>query len=91
MGVPAVIRERPPTTDTYALEQSQEEFYFSVPFDKLDLCLYALNQGLPAAAAAAATGLETDVVERVYEDIERKRRAAECLHAPPLLVADLGA
>ena len=60
LGVPAVIRERPPTTDTYALEQSQEEFYFSVPFDKLDLCLYALNEGLPAEAAAAATGLDAD-------------------------------
>ena len=46
LGVPAEIRERPPTTDTYALEQSQEEFYFSVPFDKLDLCLYARNHGL---------------------------------------------
>ena len=89
MGVPAVIRERPPTTDTYALEQSQEEFYFSVPFDKLDLCLYARNQGLPAESAAAATGLDVEVVERVYEDIERKRRAAEYLHAPPLLVGDL--
>jgi NAD+ synthase len=89
LGVPAVIRERPPTTDTYALEQSQEEFYFSVPFDKLDLCLYARNQGLPAEAAAAATGLDADLVERVFEDIERKRRAAEYLHAPPLLTADL--
>ena len=89
VGVPAAIRERPPTTDTYALEQSQEEFYFSVPFDKLDLCLYAHNQGLPAETAAAATGLEAEIVERVYEDIERKRRAAEYLHAPPLLVAGL--
>jgi NAD+ synthase len=88
VGVPAEIRERPPTTDTYALEQSQEEFYFSVPFDKLDLCLYARNQGLAAEAAAAATGLDVEVVERVYEDIERKRRAAEYLHAPPLLVAE---
>ena len=89
VGVPAAIRERPPTTDTYALEQSQEEFYFSVPFDKLDLCLYAHNHGLPAETAAAATGLEAEIVERVYEDIERKRRAAEYLHAPPLLVAGL--
>jgi len=86
LGVPAEIRERPPTTDTYALEQSQEEFYFAVPFDKLDICLYALNQGLPAEAAAAATGLDAETVERVYRDIERKRRAAEYLHAPPLLV-----
>jgi NAD+ synthase len=88
MGVPAVIRERPPTTDTYALEQSQEEFYFSVPFDKLDLCLYALNEGLPVEAAAAATGLDAGVVERVFEDIERKRRAAEYLLAPPILLTN---
>jgi NAD+ synthase len=89
LGVPAEIRERPPTTDTYALEQSQEEFYFSLPFDKLDVCLYAWNQGLTAEAAAGATGLDVAVVERVYEDIERKRRAAAYLHAPPLLVATL--
>ena len=88
LGVPAVIRERPPTTDTYALEQSQEEFYFSVPFDKLDLCLYALNEGLPVEAAAAATGLDADIVERVFEDIERKRRAAEYLLAPPILLTN---
>ena len=89
VGVPAVIRERPPTTDTYALEQSQEEFYFSVPFDKLDLCLFALNRGAPAEEAAAAAGLDAELVERVYEDIERKRRAAAYLHAPPLLLAEL--
>ncbi len=88
LGVPAVIRERPPTTDTYALEQSQEEFYFSVPFDKLDLCLYARNEGLPVEAAAAATGLDADIVERVFEDIERKRRGAEYLLAPPILLTN---
>ena len=88
VGVPAVIRERPPTTDTYALEQSQEEFYFSVPFDKLDLCLYAVNEGLPVEAAASATGLSAEVIERVFEDIERKRRAAEYLLAPPILLTN---
>ena len=60
-----------------------------MPFDKLDLCLYARNEGLPAEAAAAATGLDTEIVERVYDDIERKRRAAQYLHAPALLVAEL--
>lgn len=89
LGVPAEIVERPPTTDTYALEQSQEEFYFSVPFDKLDLCLYALNEGLSAEAAAGATGLDPEVVERVFQDIERKRRGAAYLLAPPLLHAPL--
>jgi hypothetical protein len=41
---------------------------------------------MPAEAAAAAAGLDTEIVERVYEDIERKRRAAAYLHAPPLLL-----
>ena len=60
-----------------------------IPLRKLDLCLYARNEGLSVEAAAAGTGLEPGVVERVYADIDRKRRAAEYLHAPPLLVAPL--
>jgi NAD+ synthase len=86
LGIPEVIRTRPPTTDTYSLPQSQEEFYFSVPYDVLDLCLYALNAGLPAASVTAATGLRDEDVERVFRDIESKRRATSYLHEPPLLV-----
>ena len=86
LGIPEEICSRPPTTDTYSLPQSQEEFYFSVPYDVLDLCLYALNNGLGAAPVAAATGLSEDDVERVFHDIEGKRRATAALHLPPLLV-----
>jgi NAD+ synthase len=59
-----------------------------VPFDKLDLCLYARNSAAAGRGCGGRDGLEVEVVERVYEDIERKRRAAEYLHAPPLLVAE---
>ena len=48
LGVPEAIRGRPPTTDTYSLPQSQEEFYFSLPYDKMDLCLYGKNHGVDA-------------------------------------------
>lgn len=88
LGIPKIIRTRPPTTDTYPLEQSQEEFFFSVPYETLDRCLYALEQRLPAAAAAEAAGLTVEQTERVYRDIESKRRAAEYLHARPLRVGD---
>jgi NAD+ synthase len=83
LGVPEVIRTRPPTTDTYALAQSQEEFYFSLPYDKMDLCLYARTRGLAAADVGPAVGLEPAQVERVYRDIDAKRAAARYLHAPP--------
>jgi len=89
LGVPEEIRRRPPTTDTYSLAQTQEEFYFSLPYDRLDLCLYAHDRAIPAAEVAAAAGLSPEQVERVYRDIEAKRRMARYLHARPLLVDDV--
>ncbi len=87
LGVPAVIRNRPPTTDTYALEQSQEEFYFSVSYDLMDLCLYGRNNGSSAAEVAAATGLSEEDADRVMRDIDQKRRTTAYLQLGPQLVA----
>ena len=86
LGIPEEIRRRPPTTDTWSLAQTQEEFYFSVPYHQMDLCLYALNNGIPIAATANAAGLTPDQVERVFKDIEAKRRATRYLHEAPMLV-----
>jgi NAD+ synthase len=86
LGVPAEIRRRTPTTDTYSLPQTQEEFFFSLPLEKLDLCLYALNHAVPPAEAARVVGLSESQVERVYRDIEGKRHSARYQHEAPLLV-----
>jgi NAD+ synthase len=89
LGVPAEIRSRPPTTDTYSMPQTQEEFYFALPYDKMDLCLWGKNHGVPAAEVAPAVGLAPEQVERVYKDIDAKRRATKYLHTRPLLVEDV--
>lgn len=86
LGVPEEIQRRPPTTDTYSLEQSQEEFYFALPYDKMDLCLYGKDHGVPAKDLASASGMSEDVVERVYNMIESKRKVAHYLHAHPLVI-----
>lgn len=86
LGIPEEIRRRPPTTDTYSLEQTQEEFYFSLPYDRMDLCLYGLNNGLSAEQVGAATNLTAVEVERVWADIAAKRRATRYLHLGPQLV-----
>lgn len=36
LGIPEEIQSRPSTTDTYSLEQSQEEFYFAIPLAKME-------------------------------------------------------
>jgi NAD+ synthase len=86
LGLPRAVLDLQPTTDTYSLPQSQEEFYFSLPYEQLDLCLYAHNHSLPADAVAPAVGLSVEDVSRVFRDIEQKRRTTRYLHLPPLLV-----
>lgn len=86
LGVPVEIRERPPTTDTYSMPQGQDEFYFALPHGQMDLCLYGKNHGIPAEAVAAAAGLDAATVQRVWEDIDRKRTTTRYLHLSPLLV-----
>ena len=86
LGLPREICQRLPTTDTYFMPQDQEEFYFSAPYYVFDLCLYGKNHALPADRVARLLALETGQVERIYKDIETKRRTTRYLHTPPLLV-----
>jgi NAD+ synthase len=86
LGVPAEICRRPPTTDTWSLAQTQDEFYFSLPYDRMDLCLYGLNHAVSADAVGHAAGLTPDQVDRVWRDIAAKRKATRYLHEAPLLV-----
>ena len=85
--MPERIRSRKPTTDTYSLPQGQDEFYFSLPFEKMDLCLYGRNNGIAPEALADALGITADDVKRVYDDIDQKRRTTRYLHLSPQLVA----
>ncbi|WP_165779847.1 NAD(+) synthase [Mesorhizobium sanjuanii] len=87
LGVDEEIRRRPPTTDTFSMAQSQEEFYFALPYHLMDLCLYGVNHGLSAEEVAAAADLTAVQVQKVFKDIDSKRRAARYLHARPLLPA----
>jgi NAD+ synthase len=86
LGIPEEVLQRPPSTDTYSLAQSQEEFYFSLPYDRMDLCLYGLNHGVAAADVAKAADLSVEAVQRVYADIASKRQATRYQQLAPLLV-----
>lgn len=89
LGIPQEIRQRPPTTDTYSLAQGQDEFYFSLPYDKMDLCLYARNNGVSAETVAESLELTPEQVRRVYDDIDTKRSTTRYLHMAPLLMEEV--
>ncbi len=86
LGVPAEIRQRRPTTDTYSLSQGQDEFYFSLPYEQMDICLYAKNHQIPAPDVANVTGLSVEQIERVYKDIDTKRTTTKYLQLAPILI-----
>ena len=56
----------------------------------MDLCLYGKNNHVAAAQVADATGLTSEQVERVYRDIDIKRRTTRYLHLKPLLAEKVG-
>lgn len=78
------IRTRPPTSDTYSAGSTQEEFFFRLPFETMDLIWYGLDNDIPAAIVAQEMELSEEQVQRVYDDILQKRRTTEYLRMPPL-------
>jgi NAD+ synthase len=84
LGIPKEIVERTPTTDTYSAEQTQEEFFYQLPFDLMDLYWYGFENGYPAKEVAEVMGETTDRVEALFRNFDRKRKTTEYLRMQPI-------
>ncbi|MFW5776651.1 MAG: NAD(+) synthase [Spirochaetota bacterium] len=80
LGVPQEVLAENPTTDTYSLDQSQEEFFFGIPLQQLDVCLFGLNNRLSVKETADHANLPCEQVELAWIRIEQKRRSTSYLH-----------
>jgi NAD+ synthase len=89
LDVPEVIRTRTPTSDTYSAHQTQEEFFFRLPFETMDLLWYAQEHQVPVPEVAQAMGLTEIQVQRAFDDFTRKRCTTEYLRVPPLRLSEL--
>jgi len=87
LGVPKGITARPPSSDTYSAAQTQEEFFFSLPFPLLDLLLHAWEHGVAPEETAPAVGLTVEQVRRAYRDLAGKHRTTEHMRHMPLSAA----
>jgi len=84
LDIPKEIRTRPPTSDTYSAGSTQEEFFFRLPFEVMDLLWYALEHNLPVPEVARVMDLTEAQVQRVFDDLTRKQRTTAYLRTPPL-------
>lgn len=83
LGVPASIRNRIPTTDTYSAPASQQEFFFRLPFEIMDVLWHAQEIHAPLPEVAEAMGLTEQQVRNAWADFDRKRKATDYLRMPP--------
>lgn len=86
LGIPAEVRQAAPTTDTYSLVQGQDEFYFALPYQQMDIALWAINHGVSEQELATVLDIGPEQARHVYADIIAKRRTTSYQHLPPLLV-----
>jgi NAD+ synthase len=86
LELPEAIAGRAPTTETFSLPQSQEEFYFGHGWERMDLLVWARDAGVAADELAPRVGIPPDEVEAAYWEIDRRRIATRYLHAQPIVV-----
>ncbi len=86
LGLPEVVCTAKPTTDTYSLPQGQDEFYFALPYQQMDLALWAHNHHMPASELAGALGISPEQATFIYNDIEKKRSTTRYLHSKAVLM-----
>jgi NAD+ synthase len=84
LQIPKEIIERTPTSDTYSAEQSQEEFFFQMPFKEMDLLWYGYENGYDPAEVAKTMGKTEDEIRSIYKNFLRKQKTTEYLRMLPI-------
>jgi NAD+ synthase len=84
MGVPVEIIKRTPTTDTYSAAQTQEEFFYQLPFGEMDLLWHAFENDYSPSEVATAMGMSEEEVKKNFKNFERKQKTTDYLRAAPI-------
>ncbi len=77
------IINRQPSPDTFSLPLTDQEFFFRIPFDKLDYLLYAWEHDVPINDVANVLDISEDAVARAFKDFASKYRATAHLRKVP--------
>jgi NAD+ synthase len=84
LGVPQEIIARTPTSDTYSAEQTQEEFFFQLPFQQMDLLWFAFKNEYDPQEVGDVMERTADEIKKVFAGFERKIKTTQYLRMPPI-------
>ena len=84
LGVPSEIINRTPTTDTYSAQQTQEEFFFQLPYQIMDLVDYGWKNNYLPSEVAKVLNKEEHEIKNMYRNMERKSKTTDYLRRQPI-------
>lgn len=84
LGIPEAIIKRTPTTDTYPAEQTQEEFFYQLPFELMDIYWYGFENGYSPGEVAEVMGEKEERIISLFNNFRRKSKTTEYLRMPPV-------
>jgi NAD+ synthase len=84
LGIPEEIIRRTPTTDTYSAEQTQEEFFYQLPFEQMDIYWFGYENGYSPKEIAPIMGESEDRIISIFRNFERKSKATEYSRMTPI-------
>jgi NAD+ synthase len=84
LGIPEEIINRTPTTDTYSAEQTQEEFFYQLPFNLMDIYWFAFENGYSPKNVSEVMNETEEHIEAIFRNFERKRKTTEYLRMSPI-------
>ncbi|HEU5364338.1 MAG TPA: NAD(+) synthase, partial [Hanamia sp.] len=88
LNIPKEIIQRTPTSDTYSAEQTQEEFFFQLPFHQMDLLWYGYENGYDPAEVANVLGKKEEEIKAIFTNFKRKQKTTEYLRMKPIVTPD---
>lgn len=84
LSVPQEIIDRTPTTDTYSAEQTQEEFFFQMPYKIMDLISYGFENNYSIQEIAVSVEKSEEEVNNILTNLERKKNTTAYLRTNPI-------
>lgn len=89
LNIPKEIIQRTPTSDTYSAEQTQEEFFFQLPFHEMDLLWYGYENNYDPSDVGAALGKNEEEIKSIFGNFKRKQKTTEYLRMKPIVTSGL--
>ena len=77
LDIPNEIIERKASPDTWSFDVSDEEFFYSLPYEIVDLMLFAKEKSVSLNDICSTLDLKEEKVKRMLNSLERKWQASK--------------